>query len=150
MMTGERPTNDDSRVHELAKVLSRHGWPANSNMVLRQLEDDLAVAEAERDRLREVAKRVADAWVQWIDTRSNEWTHSPEDPDEEALDEAVQAMMHLRGVHDEPECVECAGEGTMRVLADCTTYGPDCACNGPRVEGPCPECDGRGVLDEPK
>jgi DnaJ-class molecular chaperone len=44
-------------------------------------------------------------------------------------------------------CDRCDGEGSYMRLADCTTTGPDCACNGPRVDvDPCEVCGGSGEL----
>jgi hypothetical protein len=39
------------------------------------------------------------------------------------------------------ECAECGDTGLMSVLAPCTTFDRDCACNGPRVEAPCEFCE---------
>ena len=52
-------------------------------------------AREERDRLREASWAVVQAWTQWIDTRSDEWMNAPEDPDCEALDEAVGDLGRL-------------------------------------------------------
>lgn len=42
-------------------------------------------------------------------------------------------------------CQRCEGDGSYSELALCTTFGPDCACNGSRVTvDPCPDCGGSG------
>lgn len=42
-------------------------------------------------------------------------------------------------------CERCEGDGSYSELAPCTTFGTDCACNGPRmVVDPCPDCKGSG------
>lgn len=47
------------------------------------------------------------------------------------------------------DCERCEGEGSYSDFADCTTFGPDCACNGPRVVvNPCPVCGGSGRKQE--
>lgn len=45
------------------------------------------------------------------------------------------------------ECERCEGEGQWTRLADCTTFGPDCACNGERITERCPDCRGTGFSD---
>lgn len=42
-------------------------------------------------------------------------------------------------------CPRCEGDGSHSALQDCTTWGPDCACNGPSVNvDPCELCGGSG------
>lgn len=53
----------------------------------------------------------------------------------------------LRGAMrtDQNMCERCEGDGSYSRLADCTTGGPDCACNGARVTvDPCDVCGGSG------
>jgi DnaJ-class molecular chaperone len=51
----------------------------------------------------------------------------------------------LPALSDEERCKRCEGDGSFSQLAPCTTFGPDCACNGPRViVDPCPDCGGSG------
>lgn len=43
-------------------------------------------------------------------------------------------------------CERCEGGGAYSKLADCTTTGPDCACNGASViVDPCDYCHGRAL-----
>jgi hypothetical protein len=49
----------------------------------------------ERDRLVELAQDVVRAWTRWIDTRSDEWMNAPDDPAEDALDNAVGDLGRL-------------------------------------------------------
>lgn len=37
----------------------------------------------------------------------------------------------------------CDG-GEVLATPDCTTFGPDCACNGPVESKPCPACSWAG------
>lgn len=54
----------------------------------------------------------------------------------------------LPALEDDERCLRCEGDGSYSELAECTTFGSDCACNGPRVlVDPCPDCDGTGMRD---
>lgn len=50
--------------------------------------------------------------------------------------------MKLLGEDNHRECEECGGMGSFS--PDCTTFGTDCACNGPRI--PCKRCEGTGSV----
>jgi DnaJ-class molecular chaperone len=55
----------------------------------------------------------------------------------------------LAAIPDDEVCERCDGEGSYSELAPCTTFGPDCACNGPRViVDHCPDCDGSGMRSD--
>lgn len=67
------------------------------------------------------------------------------------LQELNRLMLHPLGLAlevIEEDCEQCEGDGSYSKMADCTTGGKDCACNGPRVlVDPCDGCGGKGHLD---
>lgn len=65
----------------------------------------------------------------------------------EAINSLADGLADEGWPDDREYCQRCEGDGVYSQLADCTTFDPDCACNGPRVSvDPCPDCGGSGYV----
>lgn len=59
---------------------------------LAPLHAELYRLAGDNDRMRELVGAVVEAWTHWIDTRPDEWAEGPDDPVEQALDDAIGAL----------------------------------------------------------